>query len=309
MSKSIVFTHTDIDGAVSYSVLCWFKQNKLPVKPISQADFKTFCKTSLTNKISEFDKIYVLDLNVGDCVQCLDHPNVTIVDHHAESIEAAAAFKSAKVFCSDSTSTAMLLYKTLKNFNKKDFLTTKQKIILLMADDYEQYTFKISSTRDLNNLFWSYQGDRVSKFYEEFKDGFTKFSEQQKNIINFYKKRVNSTIQDLKLYNTVLDIKDKKYNITSTFADFGINDVAEHVLKTVNTDIVIVINLKSERVSYRKNKNCDVKLNKLAKLLSDGGGHEDAAGGILNDTFINFSKSFNEYELCKHKQDGNGPFA
>lgn len=305
MSKSLVLTHTDLDGAVSYSILCWYKQNRIAVKPVSQADLKTFWKNSLLNQIAEYEKIYILDLNVGDIYPDLDHKNVTIVDHHAESIEVASKFKHAKVFCEEYSSTAKLLYKTLKNINKKDFLTTKQKLILLMADDYEQYTFNISTTRDLNCLFWSYQGDRVSKFFDEFKDGFVGLTGQQKNIINFYNKRISNIIKDLKLFKTCIDVKDKKYTVVSTFAEFGINDVADYVLKTVDTDIVIIVNLKSERVSFRKSKKCDVKLNKLAKLLAGGGGHEDAAGGILNDTFINFSKSFNEYELCKHKQGGN----
>ncbi|NDB81416.1 MAG: hypothetical protein EB127_01515 [Alphaproteobacteria bacterium] len=300
MSKNLVITHTDLDGAASYSILCWYKQSRIPVKPVSQADFKIFWKNSILNNISLFDKIYIFDLNVGDNFTSLDHPNVTIVDHHQESINVAKEFKNAKVYCDTSTSTSMLLYKTLKNIKQSEFLTKKQKYILLCADDYEQYSFRLPTTRDLNCVFWSYQGDRVSKFYEDFKDGFTSFTEQQKNLISFYNKRLKNTLADLKFFTTTIKVGSKSYKVASTFADFGINEVAEFVLKHIDSDVVIVVNLKTERVSFRKQKNCDVKLNKLANILAAGGGHEDAAGGILNDTFINFSKSFKEYEFQQH---------
>ena len=303
MNKTLVITHTDLDGAVSYSVLCWYKQARLTVKPVSQADFKTFWRNSIVKNISLFDKIYVFDLNVGDIYQEMDFPNVTIVDHHQESVDVAKKLKQAKVFCDLSTSTSMLLYKTLKGFKQSEFLTKRQKFVLLCADDYEQYTFKIPVTRDLNYLFWSYQGDRVSKFYEDFKTGFQDFNTQQKNLIAFYRKRLENTIAELKFFTADVKIGSKQYKVASTFADFGINDVAEHTLKVVDSDIVIVINLKTERVSFRKKPGCDAKLNRLASVLSAGGGHEDAAGWILNDTFISFSKSFKEYEFQQHLQN------
>ncbi|NBW58666.1 hypothetical protein EBR43_12995 [bacterium] len=252
MNKTLVITHTDLDGAISYSVLCWYKQARLAVKPVSQADFKLFWRNSIAKNISLFDKVYVFDLNVGDLHQEMDFPNVTIVDHHQESIDVAKKFTQAKVFCSSCTSTGMLLYKTLKTFKQKEFLTKRQKLMLLCADDYEQYAFKIPVTRDLNYLFWSYQGDRVSKFYEDFKTGLQAFTVQQKNLIAFYKKRLQNTIAELKFFTAEIKIGDKKYKVASTFADFGINDVADYTLKTVDSDIVIVINLKMERVSFRK---------------------------------------------------------
>jgi len=307
MKKSLVITHADLDGAISYAILCWYKQASISVKATSQAEFARYWQTNVALNLDQYEKIYVFDLNVGDLVEALDHHNVTIVDHHQESIDRCNQFKHAKVFCSKETSTSLLLYKTLKKIKKGNFLTKRQKIILLVADDYEQYAFRLPITRDVNYLFWSYQGDRVTKFYEEFKNGFFKFTDQQKNLISFYKKRLTDTIQNLKYYLANIKIKNTLYKFASVFADFGINDVAEHVLKIIDADVVIIVNLKLSRVSFRKRNGCKLPLNKLAKSLSNGGGHEDAAGGILNDTFINFSKSFNEYEFQQHTQGGNRP--
>ena len=298
--KSICLVHADIDGAASYCVLCWFKKKRIPIKALSQSDFINFWKNSILKNIELFEKIYVFDLNVGEHYELFDFSNVVIVDHHQESIQNKDKYKRAKVFCEDSKSTAVLLYKSLKGFKKEEFLSKEQKLLLLAASDYDSYTFDIPFSKDLNYLFWSYQGDRVAKFYDEFNDGFKGFNGFQKNIITFYKKRLYETIKDLQVYSGDYNVGGKIYKIFSTFADFGINDVADHIISTCKADICVVVNLKTNRVSFRKSSKCPVKLNQLANILSNGGGHEDAAGGILNDTFINFSKSLKLYEFPQH---------
>jgi oligoribonuclease NrnB/cAMP/cGMP phosphodiesterase (DHH superfamily) len=298
--KSICLVHADIDGAASYCVLCWYKNKRIPVKALSQSDFITFWKNSILKNIELFERIYVFDLNVGEHFELFDFSNVTIVDHHQESIANKLQYKRAKVFCEDSKSTATLLYRSLKQYKNEEFLTPERKLLLLAASDYDSYTFDLPFSKDLNYLFWSYQGDRVAKFYEEFNTGYRGFNDFQKNIISFYKKRLKETTDSLQIYYGEYNVGGKKYMIFSTFADFGINDVADFVLSTYKADICIVVNLKTNRVSFRKTKGCPVKLNQLANILSQGGGHEDAAGGILNDTFINFSKSLKLYEYTQH---------
>jgi oligoribonuclease NrnB/cAMP/cGMP phosphodiesterase (DHH superfamily) len=44
-----------------------------------------------------------------------------------------------------------------------------------------------------------------------------------------------------------------------------------------------MVNLKGKSVYMRSSKNCTLNMGKLAAKLMDGGGHEDAAGGTLND--------------------------
>lgn len=306
--KELCLVHTDLDGAISYALICWFKERKIPVKALSQADLIVFWKANILPNIKLFDRVYIFDLNVSKEFSIFDHPNVTIVDHHSESIDSACNFTKAKAFCQKSTSTGMLLYKHLKTY-KSNFLSDQQKLFLLMADDYDSYQFKVKFSKELNYLFWSYQGDRISKIYEEFKNGFTGFNQQQKNLIYFYKKRLKETIDSLTIYTGNYKIGQTTYTLGSTFADFAINDVADYVIKETNSDICAVVNLKTNRISFRKSKNCAVKLNLLASILSNGGGHEDSAGGILTDTFINLSKSLKLYELSQYSQGGNGsPF-
>ena len=54
----------------------------------------------------------------------------------------------------------------------------------------------------------------------------------------------------------------------------------------------MMINLKNNIVYLRRNRNIDFNLSKFAKKICDGGGHEYAAGGILNESVLTLSKQF-----------------
>jgi len=51
-----------------------------------------------------------------------------------------------------------------------------------------------------------------------------------------------------------------------------------------------MINMKGKCVYMRRSKTCELNMGKLASKIINGGGHEDAAGGILNESVINITK-------------------
>ena len=57
-------------------------------------------------------------------------------------------------------------------------------------------------------------------------------------------------------------------------------------------DVCLMINLKNNRVYLRKNRKTDLNLGKFAQKVCDGGGHEYAAGGVLNENVLALSKKF-----------------
>ena len=71
---------------------------------------------------------------------------------------------------------------------------------------------------------------------------------------------------------------------------FSPNEIAERIIDEYEVDFVIMINIKGKSVYMRRSKNCTLNMGKLASVLIEGGGHEDAAGGILNDSIINITK-------------------
>ena len=163
-----------------------------------------------------------------------------------------------------------------------------------MADDYDSYQFKVPNSYELNVLLWSLTGDRFGKFTNMFKEGFKGFNQQQQNIINLYANKLNRVLGQLEEYSATIPIKGKTYNMCSTFASECINDVADHMLNNYKSDVVMVVNTKSRKVSFRKDKTCELDLSRFSQSVCDeAGGHKFAAGGLLCDKYMNFSKLFN----------------
>jgi len=97
-------------------------------------------------------------------------------------------------------------------------------------------------------------------------------------------------------------INGKKLNYATVFlklleSESLLNLFKLYILRENNADVILLINLKSKTVCYRKSKTCDLDVGKLAEKLADGGGHEAAAGSLLNDTIINITKLLQPIEL------------
>jgi len=298
-SKYHVFTDCDLDGAGSYHILNLLTGRKMPYTVARVNDFPVkFSGWLQNNNLEDYEMIYVLDLDISqheETQKLLDRPNVTIIDHHKLHIESVDNYEFANTLIENETSTCKLVY---KNFKGAGQLTAAQKLLVLMVDDYDTYSFNVPNSYELNIIFWNYQGDRVQKFITEFGRGFTGFTSQQKNIIHFYARKLENIKSKLAVHTATIPIKNKKYKFVAVFADSCINDIADHIIKNYKSDIGLVINVKSSKVSIRKSKTCNLDLSNFAKNLFEvGGGHEDAAGGIICEKFLLFSKLFKPQKI------------
>ena len=217
----------------------------------------------------------------------VDNKNFVIVDHHKTHVQKKDLYKHATVVLEETTSCAKLLYKTL---SAKLTLTDKQKYLISLADDYDSYKLQSPDSYKLNVVLWNYSGDRVSKFYNDFKEGFNGFTEQHRNVIYLNNKSLEATINDIKPFKAFLSIKGTPYKIISCFAEKHINELAEHIIHEYKSDIGIIVNLKTQQFSLRKSKTCDLDLSQFINKIGNGGGHEYAAGGKIDDKFLTFSK-------------------
>lgn len=291
--KQFCITHADLDGAMSYLLLCKYLNKKIPVKPISQADFSNYWKKTVLPKIFYFEKIYTLDLEICEDYNFFNYNNVFVCDHHKCSVEKGPYLTHSENYLKESTSNSLLLYKSLKN--KYGFkLSDREKLLLMLVDDYDSYQLKNDNSKKLNYLFNSYSGNRVDKFYNEFFNGFTGFNNFQQNSINIYVKHLAEIIKNLKIFTTYQTINNKNIKFSSAFSDFGINDIAEYLLKKTGSDISVVINLKHMKVSFRRSRTSNISCKEIANIICDGSGHDFAAGGLINEKFLEFSKNFIE---------------
>lgn len=289
-----MFTDADLDGTISYMALCWYLGVEVPVTVTTEShlaeDFKKFKENK---NILNYKRVYILDLDICKLAPELDQPNFSIVDHHMGSIECGYTFTKARNRIEDSGSTCKLLYEVLRNHYKKD-LTKDQKVLVSIGHDYDSYTLKQKEISiGLNMIFWNLQGNRLEKFKEKYKEGFKGFTEEDKKVISFYNKKIENYLNSTTIFTGIIPVGGKQIKICSAFADFCINEVAQAIIDRTDSEVGIIVNTKSQSVSFRRKNTSNVNLSNLAKVIADGGGHPSAAGGKITDKFLEFTKLLN----------------
>jgi oligoribonuclease NrnB/cAMP/cGMP phosphodiesterase (DHH superfamily) len=294
MSKKItIFTDADLDGAGCVLIFKWlFPEWSISYKAVNERTFnEAFKAFTKTDNFTKTDRIYICDLNVIDQdINLLSDTRICYIDHHSTSFDRPPGFLGG-VLCEASPSCASLVYKLVKVESNIE-LNQYQKLLLALIDDYDDYTLKYKFSLQLNTVFYGQQGDRIQGFCEKFKDGFKGFDAHQTNIVHYHELKVNQIFENLNVFTANLSLDGKPYKLMSTFADYAINEVASHLIKKYNADIAIVINDKTNAVSFRKKRGLDYDISRLAKLVADGAGNANAAGGKLTDKMLVFSKTF-----------------
>ena len=205
--KNIVFTDADLDGSMSYLLLNWCTNTTIPYKVTTVTKFHDdFVAWSKKNDITTYNKIIILDLDISQqSLELVDHPNVSIVDHHKTHVANKDKYKFAKVYIEEYPSCAKLLYKIYKH--KLEDLSNSKKKLLMLVDDYDSWTHKYPHSKQLNYIFWNYQGDRLEKFLKDFCHGFNYFTPAQQKTIEFYENKLKKVIANLSYHIATINIQ------------------------------------------------------------------------------------------------------
>lgn len=284
----MVFTHGDLDGAISALVVKWtFKKANVDIMPVTTANFRNkFTQWLSNNDIADYDTIFITDLGIYEDKELIDYPNVFIIDHHEG--HDSSTYKNAKCAIKNYTSACLLAYKIFKKlYNVK--LSKAQLHLILLGDDFDSYKFDLKDSYNLNIVYWD-TTKKFETFIKEFSSGFHGFNMNQENIIKIHNDSLNKLKKELEVYSGTLNIQGEDRYICSTFASKYINEVADHLLADYNAEIALVVNTKTDHISYRRKQDSDVNLAELAKKLSDGGGHEYSSGSKITEKFILFTK-------------------
>lgn len=303
MKNIHIFTHRDLDGAGSYLVAKWFLSDpdiKITYTTISNAIKARSEITSwlVKNSFDDFSKVYILDLDIYNNKDLIDHDNVYIIDHHkshVESIDQSGRYEHAKAAVVEYTSCSKLLFKIFSKQMPDVNLSREQKLLIALCDDYDSYTLDIKYSKPLNWVFYGYN-DNFATFVNRFTNGFDGFNKQEKSMIRIEYRKIEKTVSELEVYTGTIG----KFIVVAGFASDCINDIHEYMLEEyTDADITIIVSPKSKRVSFRKQDGCTAPLNIIAEKLCEGGGHDYAAGGQITPTFEDFTKLLS-YDSRKH---------
>ena len=278
-----VITHSDLDGVVSYLVLCWLYGEKLDVLSTTPMKLEQDYDKLVASKT--WDKIYFLDLDVSKIGDKIDNKNTVILDHHKTNLY---PFKNAIARIYNETSCAKLIYDTFfKSSNRT--ITSAQKTLIALADDWDSNTNSTPLSEDLNIVYHSLS-NKFTSFVEDYYEGFSPFDKFKQNTIALYKKHRSEYIKELTPFFGEIEFEEEKnVKVGAVFCDKYVQECCNWLL--LNCDIAIAVLLNQKRIAVRRNsKNTTIDVSKFVQRIAGGGGHAAAAGGNLTEEFMEFTK-------------------
>ncbi|MEI6271358.1 MAG: hypothetical protein WCP38_03220 [Chloroflexota bacterium] len=297
MTKTyLVFTHYDLDGAVSLLAFQWARPGcKIISYPMSNLDVGNgkIKKIYDTEGGSNFS-VVLLDLALREEFLDMDLPNVTIIDHHASSADVIPKFKNAKILWKDTTSCAKWIY---ENFLKDKNLSKEQKALIALADDFDCYALKDPRSYQLNMVFWECYRNKWETFVRDYRDGFVSFSLMQIKQIESVLRIADIQAENTKAYIGNVIIEGKEQCVAAFQLERNTSQLMDALQRMYpEQQAYFFINTKTGRISLRSNmKHPDkVDVKTFAEKYCEGAGHVYAAGGKITEKFLELTKNLHE---------------
>lgn len=282
----IVFTHSDLDGVVSYLVLCWTVNKKLPYIATTPMKLSEDWNKWQTKNPNSEQRVYFLDLDVTKIGEQIDKANVAIFDHHKTNLY---PFKNAITRIYNETSCAKLLYDSFFKDKSRE-LTSAQKTLIALADDWDSNT-KATPLSEQLNIVYHGMSNKVASFIEDYYNGFVPFDKFKQNTILLYKKHCKEYLDSLNPFVGEVEVEGHKTNVGAVFCTKFVQESCDYLFQKYSVDIAIAVLLEQKRIAVRRSPNNNtVDVAKFVQRIASGGGHEAAAGGNLTDEFIEFTK-------------------
>lgn len=291
MSCVNVYTHKDLDGAVSLLTLLW-------ALPDSYIKWKSFNNLEIDNIKKDFEesnkpcKTFILDLALREeFIPSLDDSHITFIDHHETSESFIPRFKKAKIIHKNLTSNALLMAQLFKG-DKFPQRTSAQKMMIALADDYDCYRLQIPESYDLNLIFWSEYKNNFTKFIKDYYEGFKPFTEQQKKAISFLKQEAKDEAAKLPIFTGMVNFGNKKKRVVAAMGEKFTSGVLDILAQIHKPDILFFINSKTEKICIRQHTFEDpIDVGAFAEKICEGGGHLHAGGGKITPLFLEVTKN------------------
>jgi hypothetical protein len=285
-----VFTHGDLDGAVSLLCLMW-------AKPESTIEYEELYNNTIEERLLNYNlktlnkpSTIIMDFSLRESFLNLDSSEYIFLDHHKTSENFLNKFKNAKVIYKNSNSNTGLVYST---FSKTlSSISKEQKYLIALTDDFDSYSLKLPHSYDLNILFWTEYRGKFSKFIQDYHKGFKPFTESQIKLINFEKNSACELAEKLQKYEGSVTIKGEKYKTLAVIGEKYNNLVIDCLINRNNPDLFFYINTKTEKVNLRKKSTItSFDLGAFAEKICEGGGNSNSAGGKLTPLFMELTKN------------------
>lgn len=288
--KSLIWTSRNVDGFCGYMLIKWAlpKAEFEHMASTSMMFREDFLRWSLKNKLSDYKYIFFIGLDVNSSFDLIDHKGVISFYHRKPHKE--MCLQNAVSYADESVSSSIKVYKFCRDKFMAEY-TDEQKTLLIYANDIESDTRELKESRILDAIF-KLSRNKFAEFETLHKNGFSGFTTHQLNLYRLYAAAFDEHVKTLDLFiGENIPIGDGMYSVAAAFSSTYIDEVSRFILmKNPDVDAVIIVNSPQKRVHFRKSKKSKIDLVGLSRVIADGGGYNNTAGGKLNETFIEFTK-------------------
>jgi hypothetical protein len=257
-------SHNDLDG-VSCGVLT--------KKFIREVD-NIFCNYNEIDQIlaevntAEYERILITDMSPGKRAfeRLLGEIEMIIIDHHESSVwltEMTECIHDIK------KSATLLTFEWLKNMGKD---VEPYRELAECVNDFDMWHLKRKDSLQMNMLFMKLG---VERYMERFsRRPYSVFSADEQLIVELETERRDKYIHSAA--KSGFAMKDREgLDFFVVFAEEYSSELGNHIIKDLEMDYVIIINMQRRKVSLRSRPAVDVRI--LAEQ-NGGGGHKNAAG-------------------------------
>jgi len=295
--KIIITSHQSPDGdSIGSSLAMYHYLNQLGhdvqvVIPDGAADFlkwmagfdeiKVYESESeiIDSLIAQSEMIYCLDFNslkrLGDMGNSVQQSNAYIVniDHHQEPEK----FANFEFLDNTSSSTAQLVYEFIENLDHLSYVNKSMADCIYTGIMTDTGSFRFSSTSEKTHHIASEMLKLGVKTEEVQRAVFDNYSEDRLKLLGF---ALNNNLILLKNQSAAIIHLDENELSQFNFQKGDTEGMVNYPLsiKWVQISILITENNGKVKLSFRSKGNKAVNL--IAKNYFNGGGHQNAAGGI-----------------------------
>lgn len=265
-AKIISISHNDLDGAVSQIVLAHVY------------DDITFINTSFYKiddileslEYDKYDYVFLTDIHPDDQTKLYLSDKIILLDHHGSAEHYTDPSKHHYVI------SGMCAAKLTLKFVEKMYGISLDHLhdLVEITNDYDMWILKDSRSKPMNDImFYKY---RPKLFREEFFDGRTIFTAEEKRWLEMREKKFKKIYDNLEIFEF-----DKINGCIVQEKEF-INEICHKLMDEEGYKLVVIRNPSNGRISVR---HCIEGLDAGAILKEQGwgGGHAVSAGFWASD--------------------------
>lgn len=273
-----LWVNSDLDG-VGSTILLGNIFKSFEYQPVFFGNFEREYFEWYDDNFQKYDKIFIVGIPLNQqLINKIDDAKVVFVSDKLENI----IIRESTMIHDDTSSCSKLLY---KKFNKKFDFSKKIQLFIAIVDDYNSYKLKLKESKILNALFRKGGSRRFYNFVNNYWNGFESFTASQFKLFDIFEKELNQELSSLELYQGLY----KGFKIIATFSKFSASEVAHSIMNAYSPDVVIIVNMDTKFVSFRKRGDSKADIVFMAENICGGGGCEFASGGTLTSKFLEFT--------------------